>query len=117
MSYDRDAALDALAEQEDERRMDEYYDQQYKEHYECMRQMEEELERAEDEESKPQYQKEDDYYAAEAKLDEQAELEYKDQLKKYYDELEVHDVVDSEDNDLESIVNDYYKQIDEEKES
>jgi hypothetical protein len=127
MSYDRNAAMDAWADQEDERRMDEYYDQQLDEHYECMRQLDEhyecmrqldeEMEReeylrdlAEDEAAKPKYQKNEDYYAYEAALDEQAEADYKEQLKKYYDELELQEMVESEEKQLECVINEYYNQ-------
>jgi hypothetical protein len=113
MSYDRDAAMDEWAEQEDERRMDEYYGQQLDEHYECMRELEREeylRDLAEDEAAKPKYQKDDEYYETEASLDQQAEMEYKEQLKKYYDELELQQMIESEEKQLDSIVNDYYDQ-------
>jgi len=115
MSYDRDAAMDAWAEQEDERRMEEYYGKQMDEYNRCMQELDEEMEReeylrdlAEDEAAKSKYQKDDEYYESEAALDEQAELEYKEQLKKYYDELECAQMIESEEKQLESIVNDYY---------
>ena len=115
MSYDRDAAMDAWAEQEDERRMEEYYGKELDEYNRCMQELNEEMEReeylrdlAEDEAAKPKYQKDDEYYEIEAALDEQAELEYKEQLKKYYDELECAQMIESEEKQLESIVNDYY---------
>jgi hypothetical protein len=107
--------MDAWAEQEDERRMEEYYGKQMDEYNRCMQELDEEMEReeylrdlAEDEAAKSKYQKDDEYYESEAALDEQAELEYKEQLKKYYDELECAQMIESEEKQLESIVNDYY---------
>jgi hypothetical protein len=115
MSYDRDAAMDQLAEWEEEKRMEEYYGQQMNEYYEFIQEFDEEMEReeylrdlAEDQAAKPKYQKDDEYYESEAALDEQAELEYKEQLKKYYDELELEQMIELEEKQLESIVGDYY---------
>ena len=125
MSYDRDEARDAWAEHEEERMMEEYYDQQDKEHYECMRELDEEMEREEylrDLAAKPKYQKDDEYYDVEAALDMKAEAEYKEQIKRYYDELELERMVESEEKHMEWVVNDYYDQhldelvVDEEKE-
>ena len=113
--YDRDAAKDAWAEQEEERRMDEYYEQLDREHYECMRELEEEerlQELWEEEAAKPKYQKDDEYYANEDALDQQAEMEYKEQLKKYYDELALQQMLESEEKHMEWVVNDYYSEND-----
>jgi hypothetical protein len=110
MSYDRDAAMDEWAEQREQEILDEYYEQQNNEYNECMRELEM-AELSEDEAAKPKYQKDDEYYETEAALDLKAELEYKEQLKKYYDELELQQMIESEEKQLDSIVNDYYDKI------
>jgi hypothetical protein len=122
--YDRDSALDQLAEWEEEERMDEYYEQQYQEYMEDIPSEEErKLEEAGEfpsariasfacrwkprssidiahraistDDEKPKYQKDEEYYEKEAKLDKLAKLEYEEQINNY-DELQL-----SKDDDVE----------------
>ena len=110
MSFDRDAALDQLAEWEEEERMEEWNGQQMEEDHEQYLQY-----LADEEAAKPQYQKEDEYYATETELDEKAEQDYMKQLQKYYDGLEFQQMIESEEKNMGLIVEDYYEECDKEK--
>jgi len=129
MSYD--AAMDQLAEWEEEKKMEEYYGKQWEEWNE-ENFVEEEKEYYLNFKETGTVQSDnyhDEYFEIETGInksrrinfpksetdfleesEEQADMKYREQLRKYYDELELKDMIELEEKCMEAIVDDYYKQ-------